>query len=221
MNSKIASVLKCLVICSLMVLYFFLLKDRFSTPQEEVSQTLSITEEAPTEIPTPIPTLTPTTTPTPTPIVVEEEVEEVKIESLSIDTPKYDITKEEEKLLLDLVFCEANVESIECQMAVIQVVLNRVEDDEFPDTIEEVIYQHKGKTYQFSPVGSGAIEKATPTETNKDALERVLNGECTLPSNILYFWATSVNVQKKGTWFYKMHQNNFFKQIDKTYFYSG
>ncbi len=46
-------------------------------------------------------------------------------------------------LLSKLVAGEARGESYEGQVAVAAVVINRVLDPRFPDTIEEVIYQKK------------------------------------------------------------------------------
>ena len=39
------------------------------------------------------------------------------------------------------------------------VVINRMKHEKFPDTLEEVIYQHSGDTYQYAVVPNGAINR--------------------------------------------------------------
>lgn len=52
---------------------------------------------------------------------------------------------------LGLVYHEARGESFEGQVAVVEVVLNRMLSDYFPDTVEEVVFQKYGDVWQFSP----------------------------------------------------------------------
>lgn len=54
-------------------------------------------------------------------------------------------------ILACLVYHEARGESFEGQVAVIEVVLNRMLSDYFPDTVEEVVFQKYGDVWQFSP----------------------------------------------------------------------
>lgn len=55
-------------------------------------------------------------------------------------------------ILACLVYHEARGESFEGQVAVVEVVLNRMLSDYFPDTVEEVVFQKYGDVWQFSPV---------------------------------------------------------------------
>lgn len=85
-------------------------------------------------------------------------------------------------LLSKLVAGEARGESYEGQVAVAAVVINRVLDPRFPDTIEEVIYQKNA----FSVVLDGSI-KMTPTDSACKAAQEALYG--TDPTNkAVYFW---------------------------------
>jgi spore germination cell wall hydrolase CwlJ-like protein len=129
----------------------------------------------------------------------------------------YDITNDERELLLKLVYSEANTESIECQKAVLQVVFNRLESNNFPNTIHDVIFQ-SNPTIQFTPTANGALNKATPNKTNELALEAVLKGEVDLPSNVVYFWATYIDTNSSD-WFRNMQRNNYYKTIDNINFY--
>lgn len=129
-----------------------------------------------------------------------------------------DVVKLEEydkKLMLKLIFCEANTESVECQMAVAQVVLNRLSDESFPNSIYNIIYARN----QFTPAGTDWFENAKWTEENETALNRVLEGEKILDDNVVYFWATSIDVKTPGTWYYRMHREKYACTIDNTNFY--
>lgn len=54
-------------------------------------------------------------------------------------------------ILACLVYHEARGESFEGQVAVVEVVLNRMLSEYFPDTVEEVVFQKYGDVWQFSP----------------------------------------------------------------------
>ena len=70
-------------------------------------------------------------------------------------------------LLAALIECEAVGEPKECQIAVGSVVINRVKDSRFPNTIRGVIYQKK----QFSPVASGKLTKVLDRGALKKSYE--------------------------------------------------
>ena len=80
---------------------------------------------------------------------------------------------EESQMLMKIAMAEAEGESVEGKALVMLVVLNRVWSDDFPDTIEEVIFQPK----QFSPVTEGGRYYTTePDRECYEALELVMNG---------------------------------------------
>lgn len=56
---------------------------------------------------------------------------------------------------LKIVHAETFYDTDEGQQAVANVVLNRVNHSEFPNSIYDVIWQKTGKTWQFSPCGDG------------------------------------------------------------------
>lgn len=96
------------------------------------------------------------------PLIQEEVVEEVEdskdMEEVS-PYPEFTYSKdwgeEDSYLLAKIAKCEAGTESMHGKTLVILVVLNRVWNDDFPDTIEEVILQQSNGVYQFSPVRPG------------------------------------------------------------------
>lgn len=82
-------------------------------------------------------------------------------------------TESERYMLMKLAMAEAEGEDTEGKALVIMVVLNRVQSDEFPDTIEEVILQPG----QFSPVAEGGrYYTVEPDEDCQRALDLVLSG---------------------------------------------
>lgn len=94
-----------------------------------------------------------------------------------------EVTEDDINTLSCLVYCESRGESIEGQRAVVEVVLNRCLDSDFPDTINDVIYQRK----QFST--AKMLSKTTPNQENIDAVRYVLeNGNTSLPTTeYVYF----------------------------------
>lgn len=95
--------------------------------------------------------------------------------------PRYaEITPEERELLARVVYAEANTETLEGQIAVAQVVLNRVRSESFPDTVSEVIYQER----QFST--APILSRVTPNETNYEAVDKAFETEV-VPYEVFYF----------------------------------
>lgn len=119
----------------------------------------------------------------------EVEIKEVEVEKeIIVEVVKepiyaYNITSAEREMLARLVYREANTESLECQMAVISVVINRWQDGRWGDTLEDVIYS----PYQFTP--ANLLYKTTPTELNYTAVDLVLQNGCTLPPYVMFFRA--------------------------------
>ncbi|OIJ20780.1 hypothetical protein BKP45_08250 [Anaerobacillus alkalidiazotrophicus] len=106
------------------------------------------------------------------------------------------INQEELEWLARIIYAEARGESLNGQIAVGAVILNRVKSNQFPNNVKEVIFERSHGHYQFSPAGNGALDMAQPNSTNYDAAKRALNGED--PTNgSLYFY----NPSKTGdTW---------------------
>ena len=95
--------------------------------------------------------------------------------------PRYEeITAEERELLARVVYAESNTETLEGQIAVAQVVLNRVRSESFPDTVSEVIYQER----QFST--ASILGSVVPNETNYEAVDAAFETEV-VPYEVLYF----------------------------------
>lgn len=110
---------------------------------------------------------------------------DIKIKTLSFSENqiKEEIQFGEMELIAQLVMAEAGNQDLTGKRYVVDVVLNRVDSDVFPDTVEEVIFQEN----QFSVIDNGTFEEAgwTVTEECYDAVK--LEYEERLNYNILYF----------------------------------
>lgn len=97
-----------------------------------------------------------------------------------------DWDSEESYLLAKIAMAEAEGESLEGKAMVIRVVLNRVNDPNFPNTIKEVIYE-KG---QFAPVREERWETIEPNNDCWAALELVRMAGWDESEGATYFEAT-------------------------------
>ena len=105
--------------------------------------------------------------------MITHELDGIQIEATVQDeVPVYDFDSDEVYLLTKIAIAEAEGEDIEGKALVIRTVLNRVESDEFPDTIYDVIYQKK----QFSPISDGRFNRVEPNEDCYSALDMVVYG---------------------------------------------
>ena len=93
-----------------------------------------------------------------------------------------------------IISAESRGENMTGQIAVGNVVLNRVAAKEFPNTIPAVIFDRKHDV-QFTPVSNGTVY-LPPTAKSVEAAKRVLNGENTA-GKALYFYAPALS---QGTW---------------------
>ena len=110
------------------------------------------------------------------------------------------ITPEDKEVLLRIVEAEATGEDVMGRMLVANVILNRVVSEEFPNSIPEVVFSHRGDTYQFAPIKDGRYWKVRITDKTKEAVERVLAGE-DYSQGALYFAARRMANQKAMRWF--------------------
>lgn len=117
-----------------------------------------------------------------------------------IEEPKQYYSRSDLDLLARLIHAESGSEwmSDELQMSVGNVILNRVTDERFPDSIEKVIYQ-KG---QYYCVKNGAIN-VPPTEREINNAKQLLEGKTVLPENVV--WQSEF---KQGKGIYKTYYDD-------------
>jgi len=85
-------------------------------------------------------------------------------------------------LLARLIQAEAGSEPLEGMVAVGAVVLHRVLDARFPNSIADVIYQ----PYQFTPVNSSRFN-AQPSQRALQAARAALNGDDPVAGALYFF----------------------------------
>ena len=115
---------------------------------------------------------------------VNEAVEEISLPA------------EEYQVLLKIVQAEAGICDEDGKLLIANVILNRMESDEFPDTVSGVVYQRK----QFSPVMNGTINTCKVTEETINAVDRALNGE-DISEGALYFMNRGKSASRNVRWF--------------------
>lgn len=116
------------------------------------------------------------------------------------DSTKIELSATEKNILMRIVEAEATGEDITGKMLVANVVLNRVNNSSFPDTVEGVVFQRNGSVYQFSPIKDGRYYKVEISDETKKAVKRVLNGE-DKSEGALYFMSRSMAKASSVTWF--------------------
>lgn len=97
------------------------------------------------------------------------------------------LSTKDRNMLAALIYCEAQGEVFEGQVAIVTVVLNRLYSDQFPNTLSEVIYQKN----QFEPVARGAYDAVLGNIGVVDgscyeAVDTAVQGSNTV-GNALYF----------------------------------
>jgi len=137
----------------------------------------------------------------------EDVIEEYPIFDEMIDPPEtvYDYyTDKEIEMIERIVEAEATGGSLEDKMDIANVIYNRLSSDEFPDTVEEVIFQKSNGRYQFSPIADKRYYKVKITEETKLAVELAFT-EPDTTNGALYF-CNLKDVRNKGVkmWFNKL-----------------
>lgn len=134
--------------------------------------------------------------------VTQEKISEKRVLTANVITrdPKIKVTQSEYDNLLHLVEAEAGGEDLIGKMLVANVVLNRVRDKHFPNTINEVIFQSSNGIAQFSPISDGRFYTIRVSNETIEAVNRVLQGEDN-SRGALYFAARKLASEENMRWF--------------------
>ena len=118
---------------------------------------------------------------------VEETTEstiETTIEPTRVKIPKtFRLTRKEAELIAQLTMAEAEGEPKIGKRLVIDTIFNRVESDQFPNSVHDVIYQENA----FEPMSNGRFERC---EVQNEYIDLIYE-ECTCRTNdeCIYFQA--------------------------------
>lgn len=134
--------------------------------------------------------------------VVKEVASDQRIMSYGILEKELviNISEEDYDVLLRIVEAEAGGEDEDGKMLVANVILNRVNNEKFPDTVKDVVFQRENGTAQFSPITDGRYENVTISKETVDAVNRVLEGEDN-SQGALYFVSRKAADPEKMKWF--------------------
>lgn len=115
--------------------------------------------------------------------------DERTIQCLSIHRNyRIELDEQDMEILCRIVQAEAGGEDTRGKILVADVIINRVENPSFPDTVEDVVFQYGDGVYQFSPVGNGRINDVVVTQETREAVYAALLGE-DISDGALYFIA--------------------------------
>lgn len=121
----------------------------------------------------------------------------VKLKTDGVKPPAASYNEEDLYWLARVISAESGGESLLGQIAVGNVVLNRVKSNIFPNTIKNVVFDTKDGV-QFEPTAIGTIYDL-PTDTSVLAAKMCLEG-ADVVGGCMYFYAPALS---KGTWIVK------------------
>lgn len=113
----------------------------------------------------------------------EEESDDIEVDYYPEFTYSKDWSAKESYLLARIAMAEAEGCNTQTKTLIIMCVLNRVWSDEFPDTIEEVIFQEN----QFSPINNGRWDRVEPNEDCYEAVKIVMEAKYDYSGGATYF----------------------------------
>lgn len=103
----------------------------------------------------------------------EPPVREAKIGSIERTHDIQLMTREDRDLMMRVATAEGEDQGEDGMWLILSVIMNRVEDPDYPDNIHDVIYQ----PYQFTSILDKRAEEAEPTEACEMAMVRIEEGE--------------------------------------------
>lgn len=115
-------------------------------------------------------------------------------------TKKYQLSDKDQDALMRIVEAEAGGEDQDGKLLVANVVLNRVNSEDFPNTVLEVVMQREQGIAQFSPTVDGRYQSVKVSEDTREAVERALYGE-DISRGALYFCAREKADSENMLWF--------------------
>lgn len=134
--------------------------------------------------------------------LVDNSASQQRVVNVSLMERDYviDITNEDYENLLRIVEAEAGGEDRKGKILVANVILNRVADEQFPDTVTEVIFQQEKGVCQFSPIRDGRFYSVKVSKETVEAVDAALYGE-DQSDGALYFMARAYADKEKAAWF--------------------
>jgi N-acetylmuramoyl-L-alanine amidase len=131
---------------------------------------------------------------------------------MMMEVPQYtqtiEIAYEDAQALMKVAQAEAGNQGIDGMALVMQTVLNRVESDDYPDTVYDVIAQ-KG---QFATYKNGAYSKAVPSADCHLALAEVEKGTFSNQTVIAFEVTGSRSLEKYFSYAFTLGDHDFYTE---------
>ena len=131
----------------------------------------------------------------------QSAVENLSSQSMEKAASSTMMSDEDYDTLLHIVEAEAGGEDIKGRVMVANVIMNRVESDQFPDTVTEVVWDTEGG-YQFSPTYDGRIGTVEVSPETEEAVKMALEGT-DYSQGALFFVAKDQAAKENVDWFEK------------------
>lgn len=125
-----------------------------------------------------------------------------RVMNVSVVDKEYilEISTQDYENMLRIVEAEAGGEDRTGKILVANVIINRVRNDGFPDTVTDVIFQQENGVCQFSPIRDGRFYTVSVSDETIEAVEAALCGEdCS--KGALYFMARKAADKDRAAWF--------------------
>lgn len=132
-----------------------------------------------------------------TKINLEQQVKEKPVYIPGTNRP---LTKNAQAVLERIVEAEATDKDMKSKILVANVIFNRVRSDEFPDTVQQVVFQRQNGSVQFSPTADGRYESVHVSKSTKKSVQRAIEGE-DYSRGALYFVEKTMANPKNVSWF--------------------
>jgi N-acetylmuramoyl-L-alanine amidase len=139
------------------------------------------------------------------PVMASEEVQDSEVqENIEDNTdetvPIIELSTEDYNALLRIIEAEATGEDLKGKILVGNVIMNRVNNIDFPDTVKEVVFQRVDGHVQFSPTADGRYESVEISDETVEAVKCILEGE-DYSQGALYFSARDKADPSNMSWF--------------------
>ena len=147
-----------------------------------------------------------------------DTVESLDAAAVSMSASAKMMTDTDYDNLLHIVEAEAGTEDIKGRVLIANVIMNRVANEEFPDTISGVILDQRNGIPQFSPVYDGKFYQVTVTDETREAVKQALEGT-DYSEGALFFIQRAAAEKQNVSWFDKDLKKLFKYGVHEFYTY--
>ena len=149
---------------------------------------------------------------------MESSINELDARTTALAESARMMSDEDYDTLLHIVEAEAGTEDVKGRILVANVIMNRIKNKEFPDTVTEVVWQNTNGVPQFSPTYDGRINEVSVTDETREAVRQALEG-VDYSEGALFFIQKSEAESQNVSWFEKDLKRLFKYGVHEFYTY--